>query len=216
MTIRKTSKVVQEVAPTGRLIGYARVSTIEQNLDMQIAALRRAGVKDRDMFVEKVSASSKRRPQFKFMMEHGIRPGDTLIVWKLDRLGRSLVSLLNTIEELRKAGIYFQSLTESINTASLDTAAGTMMFQMMAVAAEFERNHTRERSRNGVREAQARGVRFGQPPKLTDEQALQVQQWKADDPELSTRILVDRIKAEWKITVSYTTVANVLKRKIKL
>lgn len=215
MRVDKKRGRVQEVGPSGRVIGYARVSTIEQNLDMQIAALRRDGVTDDNLFVEKVSASSRRRPQFNFVIEHVLRPGDTLVVWKLDRLGRSVAQLLNTVQQLRDAGVFFRSITESINTAALDTPAGMMMFQMIAVAAEFERNVTRERSRKGVREAQERGVKFGQPPKLSNKQARQLQAWKAADPELSARELVSKIKAEFGITVAHTTVRNTLMRKIR-
>src|SRR5512135_2346304 len=147
-------------------IGYARVSTLEQNLDLQLQTLKKAGCKK--IFREKVSGASRERPEFAKMLDQ-LREGDIVVVWKLDRLARSTRALLETMETIREAGARFQSLSEP--WADTTTHAGKMIMTVFAGIAEFERDLIRERTAAGRVAAKRRGVRFGRPPKLSPEQA---------------------------------------------
>src|SRR5438552_335020 len=120
------------------LIGYARVSTSEQNLELQLDALKEAGC--RRVFEETISGAAKARTQLRNALDF-LRPGDTLVVWKLDRLARSLPQLIETIEQLHKKGRGFRSLTEAIDTT---TAGGRLIFHIFGALAEFERGVIRE------------------------------------------------------------------------
>src|ERR671929_2209816 len=122
------------------LIGYARVSTLDQNLDLQIDALRSAGCED--IFTDHISGTKARRPGLEQALSH-LRPGDTLVVWRLDRLGRSLRHLIDTVTDLQEKGIGFKSLTESIDTT---TSGGKLVFHIFGALAEFEREIIRERT----------------------------------------------------------------------
>ena len=146
-------------------IGYARVSTLEQNLDLQLQALKKAGC--RRIFQEKISAGTRNRPEFQRMLDQ-IRAGDTIAVWKLDRLARSTRDLLETMETIQQIGAKFQSLSEP--WADTTTHAGKMIMTIFAGIAEFERGLIRERTSAGREAARKRGVRFGRPRKLTPEQ----------------------------------------------
>jgi DNA invertase Pin-like site-specific DNA recombinase len=150
-------------------IGYARVSTLEQNLDLQVQALKKAG--SRRIFEEKISASVRNRPEFQRMLDQ-IREGDILIVWKPDRLARSTRDLLETMETIQQAGGKFQSLSEP--WADTTTHAGKMIMTNFSGIAEFERGLISERTSAGREAAKKRGVRFGRPPKLTADQRLLV------------------------------------------
>lgn len=150
--------------PEIRLIGYARVSTDDQRLDLQIEALRRAGVQDDDLYVEKKSAAVKARPQLALALK-SLHPGDTFMVWRLDRLGRSLPDLINRIKYFEDMDVRFVSLTETIDTK---TAQGRFMFHIAGAFAEFERGLTRERTRAGLAVLKAKGVKLGATKKLTD------------------------------------------------
>ena len=134
-------------------VGYARVSTEDQNLDMQIAALRRAGVHPSDIWQEKVSGRARRRPQFASMMKD-LRAGDILVVWKLDRIARSMRGVLEVIEKLDAKGVKFRSLTEHID---LSSPLGALVLHIMAAVAEFEVSTLRERTRAGLAAARERG-----------------------------------------------------------
>jgi len=126
------------------LIGYARVSTHEQNLDLQKDALEKAECKR--IFVEQMSGSSSNRPELKRAMDI-LREEDTLVVWRLDRLGRSLKHLIELITELEEKKVGFKSLTESIDT---NTSGGKLVFHIFGALAEFERNLIRERTNAGL------------------------------------------------------------------
>lgn len=139
-------------------IGYARVSTQDQETAAQIAALEQAGCER--IFQEKASGGRWDRPELHRLMEH-LRKGDVLVVWKLDRLSRSLKDVLALMEKISQAGAGFQSLTEAIDTT---TPAGRMMMQIVATFAEFERAMLRERTRNGLDAARARAY-WRQTPK---------------------------------------------------
>jgi DNA invertase Pin-like site-specific DNA recombinase len=145
------------------LIGYARVSTIDQNLALQRDALTEAGCAK--IFTEQMSGAVADRPALHDALEFA-RSGDTLIVWKLDRLARSMKQLIETIENLRVRGIGFRSLTEALDTT---TAQGRLVFHMFGALAEFERSLIRERTQAGLAAARRAGRTGGRPPKLTDE-----------------------------------------------
>ena len=145
--------------------GYARVSTDDQNTALQLAALKRAGCTT--LFTDEgLSGATVKRPALTRCLK-ALRPGDTLIVWKLDRLGRNLRDLITLLDELRTQGIKFRSLTEHIDT---ETAAGRAMWQMIGVLAELERSLITERTRAGAKAAKSRGVKFGRKLKLTPQQ----------------------------------------------
>jgi len=144
------------------LIGYARVSTNDQNLDLQKDALEKAGCKG--IYVEQASGSKSSRPELERTIEM-LREGDTLVVWRLDRLGRSLKHLIELVTELEESGIGFKSLTESMDTT---TNNGKLIFHIFGALAEFERNLIRERTQAGLAAARARGRKGGRPYALDD------------------------------------------------
>lgn len=166
----------QPAAPAGRLVGYARVSTPEQSIDLQVQALLKAGVHPDNIHSETVSGVSKRRPALRAAFLDA-RKGDTFVVWKLDRVGRSLLDLLAKLQELDERGIGFRSLTEGIDTT---TAGGRLIMQVMGALAEFERGLIVERTIAGVLAAKARGVRFGQPEKLNETQKREARRMRRE------------------------------------
>lgn len=145
-----------------RLIGYARVSTDDQHLDLQFDALRAAGC-GTICCDNGVSGVAARRPGLTKALR-ALRPGDLLVVWKLDRLGRSLAELITILGQLERRGIGFRSLSEAIDTT---TAGGRLVFHLMGALSEFERGLISERTKAGMASARARGARLGRPPKLT-------------------------------------------------
>src|SRR5271156_1835313 len=145
------------------LIGYARVSTLDQNLALQRDALAEAGCGK--IFTEQMSGAVADRPALHDALEYA-RNGDTLVVWKLDRLARSMKQLIETVEKLRVRGIGFRSLTEALDTT---TAQGRLVFHMFGALAEFERSLIRERTQAGLAAARRLGRTGGRPPKLTEE-----------------------------------------------
>jgi len=159
------------------LIGYARVSTNEQNLDLQRDALKKANCEQ--MYDDHVSGTKARRPGLEQALSH-LRPGDTLVVWRLDRLGRSLRHLIDTVTDLQDKGIGFKSLTESIDTT---TSGGKLVFHIFGALAEFEREIIRERTQAGLHAARARGRHGGPKYKLTAKQvAIARQLWESKTP----------------------------------
>ncbi len=146
------------------LIGYARVSTQDQNLDLQRDALQRAGCER--IFEEKKSGKAgTKRPAFDEALAF-LRPDDVLVVWKLDRLGRSLVEMMRTIDRLGQAGIQFRSLTEQFDST---TANGRFVLQIHGAIAEYFLSLNRERTMEGLKAALARGRKGGRPKKLSEE-----------------------------------------------
>ncbi|MGI4827185.1 MAG: recombinase family protein [Janthinobacterium lividum] len=144
------------------LIGYARVSTQDQNLELQTEALYKAGCKK--IFEDRVSGTRAERPGFTQARE-GLRAGDTLVVWKLDRLGRSVKHLVDLVGELQQHGIQFKSLTDSIDTA---TPSGRFFFHVMASLAEMERKLIVERTRAGLEVARQLGRTGGRKRQMTE------------------------------------------------
>jgi DNA invertase Pin-like site-specific DNA recombinase len=148
-----------------KLVGYARVSTVEQNLDLQTTALTAAGCEE--IYTDKgLSGADFQRPGLRKALRRA-HAGDMLIVWRLDRLGRSLIDLIATVNELSKRGCDFRSLTENIDTSS---SGGRLLFHVMGAMAEFERSIISERTKAGMDAARIRGVLIGRRPKLQDEQ----------------------------------------------
>ncbi|KFE99015.1 recombinase family protein [Chryseobacterium luteum] len=144
------------------LIGYARVSKFEQNLDLQTDALKNIGIEK--IFVDKISGVKSEKPQLNELLKF-IRKGDTLIVWRLDRLGRSTVGLIQFVTQLNEKGIHFKSISENIDTSS---ASGKLIFQIFCVLAEHERNVLIERTSAGLKSARARGKKGGRPKGMTE------------------------------------------------
>jgi len=139
------------------LIGYARVSKTEQHLELQLDALNKAGCEQ--IFTDKITGAKGERKGLEDALSH-LRKGDTLVVWRLDRLGRSLKHLIETLTGLHEKGIEFKSLTENIDTS---TPTGMLMFHLIGALAEFERNLIRERTNAGLEAARARGHKGGRP-----------------------------------------------------
>lgn len=154
----KKPKVVEK--PKTGLIGYARVSTAEQNLDMQIAALEKVGCEN--IYSEHVSAASSKRYQLMLALKD-LQPGETLVVWRMDRLARSIRDLFKKLQDLEDMGCKFRSLTENFDTT---TAAGRLLLHVLAAMAEFERDLTVERTQAGLRRARERGQILGAKPKV--------------------------------------------------
>lgn len=144
------------------LVGYARVSTQDQDMSLQLDALHGAGCEK--VFTEKASGAQRDRPRLREALAY-MREGDTLVVWKLDRLARSLKQLIETVEDMGGRGVGLKSVTESIDTT---TTGGRLVFHIFAALAEFERAVIRERTRAGLDAARARGRTGGRPPALTE------------------------------------------------
>lgn len=157
--------------PVGRKIGYVRVSDTEQTEALQIDALKQAGC-DVIYGDHGVSGSIAKRKGLDELLAC-LKDGDTLVVWKLDRLGRSTIHLLQLLDDLRTRGVDFQAITQGIDTT---TAVGRMLYGQLAVFAEFEREQIRERTKAGMRAAKARGKHIGRPRKLTDRQIARARQ----------------------------------------
>jgi DNA invertase Pin-like site-specific DNA recombinase len=182
------------------LIGYARISTTDQNLDLQIDALEKAGCDN--IFRDTVSGANADRPGLAQAMTF-MREGDVFIVWKLDRLGRSLRDLIDIISALRQHGIGFRVLQESIDTT---TPAGELIFHIFGALAEFERALIRQRTQAGLQAARMRGRKGGRPKKLNPKQEAQVAKMLAD-----TAIPIGDIEALFP-KVSRTTLYRIAKR----
>jgi DNA invertase Pin-like site-specific DNA recombinase len=157
------------------LIGYARVSTHEQTLNLQRDALEKAGCTK--IFTDTASGAKTERKGLDEALTY-VRKGDTLVVWRLDRLGRSLPHLITTMTSLEERGIGFKSLMENIDTT---TSGGKLIFHIFGALAEFERNLIRERTLAGLAAARARGRKGGRPKALTPEQR-RIAQALYDDP----------------------------------
>lgn len=168
------------------LIGYARVSTQDQNPDMQRDALKAAGCEK--LFEEKASGAQRERPQLMAALEF-MRDGDTLVVWRLDRLARSLRQLIETVEALERRGIGFKSITESIDTR---TPGGRLVFHIFGALAEFERGIIRERTMAGLKAARERGRTGGRPARLDDDDLAAARALLAD-PNIGVREVARRL-----------------------
>lgn len=172
---------------TGMSVGYARVSTGDQNVNLQLDALGQAGC--RKVFEETASGSIRDRPKLKEALDF-LQPGDTLVVWKLDRLARSLSQLIDTVDELHARKCGFKSLTENLDTT---TAGGRLIFHIFGALAEFERSIIRERTLAGLAAARARGRRGGRP-KALDDQRLAIAEALLRDGLLTVREVAQQLR----------------------
>jgi DNA invertase Pin-like site-specific DNA recombinase len=165
--------------------GYARVSTEDQKADLQVAALKKAGCAY--VFTDVASGASAKRPELARCLAN-LRPGDVLVVWKLDRLGRSLSHLVAVLSDLQAKGVGFRSLTEAIDT---ETAAGRLMGHILGALAEFERALIVERTQAGLKAAKRRGVKLGRRPSLSEEQRVHARKLIAEgeSPQVVARLL---------------------------
>ena len=156
--------------PKSRLVGYARVSTGEQELRLQLDALLKAGCGKKHIFTDKVSGSKSARPGLDECLSQ-LKSGDTLIVWRIDRLGRSVRHLIDVVEDLRQRGVGFKSVCDgAIDTT---TASGELIFHIFTALAQFERRLIQERTNAGLTAARARGRLGGRPPMSLDDPRIQ-------------------------------------------
>lgn len=181
----------------GHSLGYARVSTSDQDAALQIDALNAAGCYR--LFVDTTSGATEHRPELDKLLDQ-LRPGDTFVVWRLDRLGRSLRHLIDQVQALSDRGIEFRSLRENIDTNS---PGGRLVFHIFGSLAEFERDLIRERTKAGLEAARARGRNGGRPSKLSDKDMKRARQLYAEQ-----RLTVAEIGL--KLGVSRTTIYRVL------
>jgi len=165
--------------------GYARVSTDDQKADLQLAALKKAGCEH--VFTDTASGAASKRPELTRCLG-SLRAGDTLVVWKLDRLGRSLSHLVAVLSDLQKRGVAFQSLTEAIDTES---AVGRLMGHVAGAFAEFERSLIVERTQAGLKAAKQRGQKLGRKPSLSDDQRKHARELlaKGESPTTVAKLL---------------------------
>jgi DNA invertase Pin-like site-specific DNA recombinase len=179
-------------------IGYARVSTIEQNLNLQTDALERAGCEK--IFTDTASGSIDARKGLLNAIEF-CRSGDALMVWKLDRLGRSLKHLIDTVNHLQAKGVEFVSLQESVDTG---TSGGKLIFHVFGALAEFERELIRERTIAGLKAARDRGSKNGRPKKLTGQQ-IKIAKKLMDDKENNVLEITKTMKVSRSTLYRYQT-----------
>lgn len=163
-----------------RMLGYTRVSTASQDAQLQLDSLLSVGVQRRDIFSDVTSGSraAAERPGMKRLLKYA-EPGDTLVVWRVDRLGRSLIDVLNTVNLLQGGGVALRSLSDGIDPA---TSTGRLMLNMLATLADYERELITERVNAGIVAAKARGTRFGRPvvdPSVIESKLEIVQQERA-------------------------------------
>jgi DNA invertase Pin-like site-specific DNA recombinase len=172
------------VAPAlnGRLIGYARVSTDDQDLSLQIDSLTGLGIERDNIFTEKISGARTDRPQLDACLAK-LQQGDTLVVWRLDRLGRSMHHLVELIEDLRNRGVGFRSVSDGL----IDTTSpsGELIFHIFSALAQFERRLIQERTRAGLASARARGRLGGRPPIDLEEAKVRAARKLHDDHTLN-------------------------------
>ncbi len=166
----------------GRMLGYARISTSDQELALQLDALEKAGCHGDHIYSDQVSGARADRPGLVACLAE-LAEGDTLVVWRLDRLGRSMSHLVVLIDELRERGVDFKSLQDgAIDTT---TASGELMFMVFSALAQFERRLIQERTRAGLTAARARGRNGGRPKKQATDPAVKMAKELHRNPEVS-------------------------------
>lgn len=169
----------------GFMVGYARVSTEEQLLDLQLNALHSAGTVN--IYEEKVSGAAKKRPQLDLAIKE-LQPGDTLVVWRLDRLARSMSEFYTRLSQIEAAGAQFKSLTENFD---FNNAVGKFVLGILALVAELERQITVNRTRAGMEAARLRGAQIGAPIKFTEAKRRRARDWlrnRVPVPEVARRL----------------------------
>lgn len=180
------------------LIGYARVSTSDQNLDLQSDALKAAGCEE--IFTDVASGAKSQRTGLERAIKQ-CRKGDTLVVWKLDRLGRSLAHLVETVSLLIEKGTGFKSVQENIDTT---TSGGKLIFHIFASLAEFERDIIRERTNAGLSAARARGRLGGRPKGAADENKQKAAIALKNDPQYSVKQICEIVGISRNTYYKYT------------
>lgn len=193
-------KATLDITTGGLRIGYARVSTVDQNLDLQRDALTRAGCVQ--MYEDKASGRAVKGRTELLNLLRALRPGDTLVVWRLDRLGRSLYDLVNIVNDLSERKVRFESITEHIDTG---TAQGRMFLGVMASMAQYMRDVIHENTMAGINAARARGRMGGRPSKL-DDAAIREIKALLRDPEITVASIAERYQ------ISRATLYNTLNR----
>jgi len=174
-----------------RIIGYARVSTSDQEVHLQIDALKQAGCTDKLIFTDKVSGAKTERPGLDACLKE-LKEGDILLVWRLDRLGRSMSHLVNLVEDLRQKGIGFRSICDgAIDTT---TASGELIFNIFSSLAQFERRLIQERTRAGLSAARARGRTGGRKPVPADHSAVVMAKKMSRDRSLGINEICSALK----------------------
>lgn len=177
-------------------IGYARVSTHDQKIDLQTDALKAAGCEK--IFQDVASGAKDERQGLAEAVEYA-RTGDVLTVWKLDRLGRSLKHLIETVNELHGKGVGFASLQENIDTT---TSGGKLIFHVFGALAEFERELIRERTQAGLKAARVRGKTGGRPKKLTPEK-IEIAKTMMSDPKINIKTICETLNISPKTLYRY-------------
>ena len=189
------------------LIGYTRISTIDQNADLQRRALLEAGLDPADIYSDVISGTqqAKTRPGLSRVLDLA-RSGDTVVVWRIDRLGRSLIDVLTTIEDLTERGIGVRSISDNIDP---NTSTGRLLLGIFGTLAQYERDLIQERVRAGMDAARARGVRFGRPPTDPTEVARKVKIARSliDDDGLNAAQAAQTVG--WSRTTLYRHMATV-------
>jgi len=173
LTLHRTESVEKEVQESRKqVVGYARVSTADQNLDMQMIALKEYGVPEHQIFSDKMSGASQKRPGLRAAIRAAQGSDVEFVVWKLDRLGRTVRGIIDTMQGFQDCQLHLVSLTERFDMAS---PMGNAMFHIMAAMAQMERDLIRERTRAGLKAARERGDAHGRPQAVTPERAKQAE-----------------------------------------
>ena len=189
----------------GHLIGYARVSTADQDLSLQLEALRHAGCRDAWIFRDTASGARTARPGLEACIR-ALAPGDTLVVWRLDRLGRSMAHLVTVIEELLGRQVGFRALCDgAIDTT---TASGELVFHIFSALAQFERRLIQERTRAGLAAARARGKKGGRKPRCADEPRVRMAYTMYVDQRLTVADICQTIRISQATFYRYVTLGR--------
>lgn len=189
-----------EPAPEPYFVGYARVSTMEQRLDLQLDALRKAGVKEDNLHIEKISATAKNRPALELALKD-LHPGDTFLVWRLDRVARSMRDLYRILDRIYEARATFKSITENFD---FGTATGKFVLGILGLVAELERQLTIQRTKAGMQAVKDRGGNIGRPKMFTalvSAKAAKMVRGGKPVAEVATELGISKsaIYAEWSV-----------------
>lgn len=191
MNSQLTVPVVEHSQPKPRLVGYARVSTDDQDLSLQIDALTKQGIPANSIFMDKISGAKTERPGLNECLK-SLKPGDILVVWRLDRLGRSMRHLITLVEDLRNKGIGFRSVSEG----AIDTtcASGELIFNIFSALAQFERRLIQERTKAGLAAARARGRMGGRPKTSPNDAKVRLAKTLLADKSLEVDDICETLK----------------------
>ena len=189
----------------GRFFGYARVSREEQNLELQMNALKSVGCDEKFIFTDKVSGAKAERPGLNQCLKM-LDNGDTLVVWRLDRLGRSVSHLIKLIENLRKEGISFKSICDGVIDTT--TASGELIFNIFSSLAQFERRLTQERTRAGLSAARARGRLGGRKPILPEDPRVKTAKKMHEDKSIKIEEICKTLRVSRPTLYRYLSIAN--------